>query len=247
MAVHTDASRAWRSAGSPVPSPPAGEHNNLFSQSELLLAKIALASPINNRNAPSCLRHPRLAEQLPELLFLVHATSRASVPLMEAAARICRELESGDALAAQLAPYYEEHIDEERHHDEWFLDDMEALGMSRTEVLRRMPPVGIAEAVGAQYYWVLHYHPVALIGYLMALEGDPTPVTEVDAAIARTALPAEAFRTLRLHCQHDIEHFEALCRKVDSLPLEPHHVAVMGMSAIQISGAYDHAFHSIIG
>ena len=30
-----------------------------------------------------------------------------------------------------------------------------------------------AALVGAQYYWIRHVHPVALLGYVMLLEGYP--------------------------------------------------------------------------
>jgi hypothetical protein len=46
------------------------------------------------------------------------------------------------------------------------LDDLEALGVD-TAALRVQPPSPtIAALVGAECYWILNYHPVAILGYL---------------------------------------------------------------------------------
>ena len=39
-----------------------------------------------------------------------------------------------------------------------------------------MPPPSVAGLVGSQYYWILHHHPVAFLGYVALMEGyPPTP------------------------------------------------------------------------
>ena len=95
--------------------------------------------------------HPRLAELWPEYLVLQHQIIRATVPLTEAALARARELDDGDPLAAPLAHYLEEHVDEELGHDETLLGDLELLGIDRTTVLGRMPPPTVAGLVGSQY------------------------------------------------------------------------------------------------
>jgi hypothetical protein len=67
-------------------------------------------------------------------------------------------------------PYLERHIEEERHHDEWTLDDLAAVGIEPAQTLAIRPTANVAALVGAQYYWILHHHPVALLGYMATLE-----------------------------------------------------------------------------
>ena len=44
---------------------------------------------------------------------------------------------------------------------------------SSAREIARPPAPAVAALVGAQYYWVLHHHPVALLGYIGLLEGYP--------------------------------------------------------------------------
>ena len=155
--------------------------------SAALRLKLALA------RGPSSQRfwtRPDLREIFPEYLFLVHCIIRASVPLMEAAVAAAQSKGAGDAVASQLADYFSHHITEETDHDEWLLDDMEVLGFRREEILNRVPPPEVAELVGAQYYWLYHAHPVALLGYVAVLEGDPPLEQELESAALRTPKPS---------------------------------------------------------
>jgi hypothetical protein len=217
-----------------------------LAPSALLQKKIRLVSPHTLSTTPSVLTHSRLCEFFADMLFVLYSTIWATVPLMKEALRVSRERSVSDPVAAELVPYYETHIAEELHHDEWMLEDMETLGLDRAEILTRIPPSGLAAAVGAQYYWIYHYHPVALLGYFAALETDPVPATVVEAAAAESGLPRSAFRTLFLHSEHDFDHCAELNRLIDRLPLEPRHVKVMSISAMQIAAAYDQAFISIL-
>ena len=174
--------------------------------------------------------HHALAELLPEFMIRTHGTIRASVPLMEAARN--RAVASPDPLSQALAAYLEHHIPEERHHDEWLLEDLAALGTSRAEVLERIPPPVVAAMTGAQYYWIFHHHPVALLGYIAVLEGNPPRVEHLAGVERRTGLPHEAFRTLLKHAHLDLHHRGDLDAALDALPLAPEHSALLGISAI---------------
>jgi Iron-containing redox enzyme len=217
-----------------------------LAPSEILRRKIRLVNPRTLSNTPSVLAHPRLGEFYPDLLFLLYSTIRASVPLMQTALEAALQRSSTDAVARDLVPYLATHIEEELNHDEWLLEDMELLGMNRAGILKRLPPPELAAAVGAQFYWVQCYHPVALLGYLVVLEGDPTPHGVVEKAAAEGGLPPAAFRTVLLHSEHDFQHRDELNQVIDRLPLQPHHSAVMSISAMQIAAAYEEAFASIL-
>ena len=42
------------------------------------------------------------------------------------------------------------------------------------EPLRQIPSSQVATLVGAQYYWLRHYHPISLLGHMMVMEGCPS-------------------------------------------------------------------------
>jgi len=176
--------------------------------------------------------HSLIRELYPEYLITSHAIVRASVPLMETALRVLGAAGPEDGVAAGLGAYLEEHIPEERDHDEWVLRDLELLGVDRDVVHRRQPPTSVAALVGSQYYWILHHHPVALLGYICLLEGYPPIAGEVELVIERTGYDRAAFRTLLYHADLDPGHAEEVFATIDALPLTPQHAAALGVSAI---------------
>jgi len=218
--------------------------------SQQLRCKIALVIPPRVEQRNSIWRHPRLRDLLPELMFTVHTIIRASVQLMRAALWCARKAPSSDALFGEIARYFEPHIAEEMHHDEWLLQDMEVLGIKRSEVLRRLPSTRVASMVGAQYYWIYHVHPIALLGYIAVMEGCPPAAEEVEAAISRSALPRDVFRTFLIHADLDGHHREELDQFLDRLSLSPEHADLIGVSslttAIDLSRIYEEAFASFI-
>jgi hypothetical protein len=152
------------------------------------------------------------------------------VPLTETALARSRELD--DRLAAPLARYLEEHVDEELGHDETLLGDLELLGIDRATVLGRIPSPAVAALVGGQYYWILHYHPVAFLGFVALMEGYPPTPELIDELVERTGYPRAAFRTYVEHAELDPGHRDHLDRTIDALPLDESHEVAMGTSAI---------------
>lgn len=201
------------------------------SESRLLRDKLELVLPMLLAAGRRLFRHPRAGELYPEYLFMSHCIIRASVPLMERARERARRL-PGDPVAAIVADYFSAHIEEERGHDEWLLEDLASLGINREAVLTRPPSADVAALVGAQYYWIEHYHPVALLGYVALLEGYPPVASEIEDLRRRTGYAQEAFRTLSLHGELDPHHGDELDAVLDSLLLTEPQRTVMGMSAI---------------
>jgi hypothetical protein len=175
---------------------------------------------------------PRIRDLYPEYLFTIHCVIRASVPLMETARERARSMAPDDPVAAGLADYLGEHIEEERDHDEWLLGDLEAIGVDRSSILPRPPSPTVASAVGAQYYWVLHYHPVALLGWIGLLEGYPPSTSMIDTLMTRTGYGPEAFHTLTAHAELDQGHGDELFETLDRLPLTEEQSTVIGLSAM---------------
>jgi hypothetical protein len=185
--------------------------------------------------AAACRRlaaHPRLPEVWPEYLITTHTIIRSTVPIMQMAEERARVLASDDPVAVGVAAYFDAHADEEKDHDLWLLEDLELIGVDRDVVLARVPSPAVASLVGAQYYWILHYHPVTLLGYIAVLEGYPPTGAMIDALVARTGYERDAFRTLSAHGELDPHHREELDEALDSLPLTPEQSTAVGTSAM---------------
>jgi hypothetical protein len=180
---------------------------------------------------------PETPGLLPEFMILMHQITRASVPLMAAAESAARERADRDAVSRALAEFLPSHIEAELNHDSMVLDDLEAIDIRREDVLARIPPPRVAALVGAQYYWLLHHHPVGLLGYVILLEGNPPSETHVQRLQDRSGLPEEFFRSYRLHGELDPTHINNLNGFLDSLPLTPAQQQLLWISAAHTASA----------
>jgi hypothetical protein len=202
-----------------------------MTHSALLRAKIELAQPRIQGTAQRFWRHERVEEVFTRHLQNLYFTVSSSRPLLEHALQRSRSLED-DAVAAALVPYFEEHIEEEAGHDEWVLDDLEVLGVSREVAKRRIPPPAVATLTGSQYYYIDKVHPLALIAYQAVVEGYPPRVEFLDGIVARTRIPKAALGSFYKHAEIDKHHGRALWAMLDGLPLNAHHVSLLGMNAL---------------
>lgn len=187
-----------------------------------------------------------ISELYPAMLFCIHSMARASVPLMQAAVDRLRAMTPVDPISAPLIEYFVRQIPQERGHDDWLLEDLEALGCSRETILARMPPPTVAALVGAQYYWILHHHPVALLGYILVVESETPGVEVVERTAAKTGLPREAFRSFFRHAVLESAHNDALDVLLDSLPLSREQQGFIGVSVIQTSNMIARAAEEIL-
>lgn len=193
-------------------------------RSEELRRKLALAT----EPAPD---HERVTvRSYGRYLQVMHDVTRASVPLMHAAEAALSE---DDERHEKLTRYFRKHIDEESGHVELVLSDLEELGIPRAESLRRRPNPYAAAAVGAQYYWIAHHSPIALLGYIAALEGNPPGPATIEAI--RSVLPqgVDSLRALRVHAEADPGHSATLYDLVDDLNLSDKEAELLGLSALQ--------------
>lgn len=193
---------------------------------------LELVLPVLRDAGARLVEHPRIRELYPEYLVASHGIIRASVPLMHTALERARAEPPDDLAAAGLAAYLERHADEELGHDEWLLEDLEALGVAREDVLARPPSGPVAALVGAQYYWILHYHPVAIMGYVGLLEGYPPTMGDVERLLAATGYEPHAFRTLIRHAELDPLHRDEFDEALDGLTLTEEQSSMIGLSAL---------------
>ena len=200
-----------------------------------LRRKLELVAPALATPGRLLLEHPRARELYPRYLAAGSYVALAMIRLMEAALERARALAPEDPVAAELAEYLERHIPEEMHGDEeggGALADLEAVGVD-TDALRWSPlPPPIAALIGAQLFWIANAHPVAILGFL-GLEAYHPHAPTVERLIETTALPRDGFRQLLLHADLDVGHAEELHSVLDSLPLEPRHEQLIGLSALQ--------------
>ena len=202
-----------------------------MTTSERLRQKLSVALPSFAGVAWQIWDSPHVASLYQEYLCTMHCIVRSSVPLMETAIARAHELD-GDPVAAGVAAYLESHVDEERRHDEWVLQDLEATGFDRDGPLRRIPPPAVAAVVGSQYYWIRHHHPVALLGHIAVVEGYPPSVSLARTLEERTGFGADAFRSLARHSMLDIHHRDEFLDALDARPLQRAHEELVGVSAL---------------
>jgi heme oxygenase-like protein len=219
-------------------APPLGNAERLRGTIDLVVTKLFSAGG-------RLVTHARVRDLYPEYLFTLHSVIRSSVPLMEMARDRARSMAPGDRVAELLAEYLDKHIEEERDHDDWLLDDLESIGVERSSTLARVPSPTVARAVGAQYYWVLHYHPVALLGWIGLLEGYPPTPETIDVLVAGTGYGPEAFRTLSAHAVLDVGHRDELFDLIDRLPLTADQSKVIGLSALSSIDLLAHALDEV--
>jgi len=106
-----------------------------------------------------------------------------------------------------LKAYYVRHLEEERGHFEWLMDDIG--GDFKCDWMA-------AEITGAQYYAIHHWSPVALLGYMLVLEGFPAPMETI---VALEEIYGKRYlRCMRYHAEHDLEHRVELYQILDNTP-----------------------------
>jgi hypothetical protein len=206
--------------------------------SERLRHKIELIGPEVVLPARLLLEHPRAGDVYPRYLATGYHITCGMIGVMEAALAGARALVGADDIAAGLAEYLDRHLREEMHSEEpggAVLDDLQALGVDGASLIEEASSPKLASLIGAQYYWILHQHPVAVLGFL-ELEAYHSELPVVERLIEKTGLPREGFRQLLLHAKLDAIHARELRQVLDSLPLQPRHEKLVGLSALHTIG-----------
>jgi hypothetical protein len=218
--------------------PPAGQ---------ALRLKIELAAPALRHAASTYWLSGDPRQRYVAYAAAMHAVIRASVPLMELAAARCDALGSADPVAARTGAYLRAHIGEERGHDDWLAADLRLTGTPGAEALLAGAPgsPAVAALAGAQYYWIRHYHPVALLGYIGALEHTGPSQRMTRWLADATGFPHDAFRTLEEHAHLDQRHSGDLFALVDQLDVTGSQAAAIGCSALHAIAGLGAVFTSL--
>jgi hypothetical protein len=215
------------------------------SNSDVLWAKIRLAENRLHAASDFFWSHPNLSEMLPTFLVQLHRVMQGGITLMRVARDRALAL-PGDPVANIIAPYLQQHIDEEKDHCAWLLDDIETLGITSQQVAEATPLTSVVSLLGAQYFWALNIHPVAVFGYLIVLEGYAPIAEQLEAIRIRTGIPGTAFRCLIAHADNDPHHLADLNHTLDSMPLSPEQQEYVALSAFHTIDAVASVFEELL-
>jgi hypothetical protein len=220
----------------------------MSSRSTRLRAKIDILMPALYNMTHRLWSASDLRARYAAYLVLMHQMVRATVPLMRTALVHCDVLGEEDEVAVGVGTYLRQHVREEMGHDEWVRADLGIVCPEKTgKLLAAMPPPAVASLVGSQYYWVAHYHPVALLGHIAVLEGYP-PAEDLAGQLAtRSGLPLSAFRALCRHAVLDQRHRNDLFDLIDTLPLSKQQEEALGVSALTTVASLVPIFEALSG
>lgn len=120
----------------------------------------------------------------------------ASEPLLQDAIALL----SDEGFEGDLKTFYKKHLEDEKDHAKWLKEDIGDHPISLN--------LTAAALAGTQYYLIRHVHPVALMGYMIALEGGKIEDSFIDAI--EKELGPNASRTVKIHAKADPHHIEEL-------------------------------------
>ncbi len=160
----------------------------------------------------------------------MYPVARAAVPLLRFARRQCLQ-HPGDKLNGPLVGFFTQHVREERGHDRWVIADLTALGQDPSRATGALPTPAITDLLGAQYQLIADVHPVALLGCLAVLEGNP-PADQLLEHIRAATGRQDVTAALSGHSASDAAHGQAVFALLDRLTLEPRLRALVGFSAL---------------
>jgi hypothetical protein len=139
-----------------------------------------------------------------------------------------------------------EYISEEQGHEEWVLEDIDALGGDSDAVRRGSPRLPCKVMVSHAYYLTDRVSPYGLLGMIHVLEGMSVALAGQAARAIRDSLQAGSdagFKYLTTHSDLDVEHTMLFERLLDGL--DPRHLPLVIESAGDFYTLYGAIFQDI--
>jgi hypothetical protein len=201
------------------------------SPSARLKLRMSPAVPAMNQRFAILWTRENLAEIYLEWLRVLHATIRATEPLMLDAFDLCLRTPA-DGISQPLGRYLSKHLKEEFGHDFWLRDDYAICGGDVTDLDDNLPSAAVTHLVGAQYYLIRHVHPLALLGYIAVLEGHPPSPQLATYLAARTGFPERGFTGLAKHSILDVKHRDEFYQAIDGFGLTSQQERIVSYSAL---------------
>lgn len=113
----------------------------------------------------------------------------------------------------QVRYFLYEHMHEESGHEEWVINDLEAVGVGRAQVLSHRPAVHTLALTGYNYWAADRRHPCAVLGMMYALEVLASVYGGTFSLAIRDSLLLQGDRGISFissHATMDAEHMVAL-------------------------------------
>jgi hypothetical protein len=203
------------------------------SASEILRAKVApVLAEVSARSA-LMVEHERPQMAYTELLRLLHSMVRANVPLLRTAEVEASRVAQSDLVGASIVEYLHDRSILGRDHADSIQADYAATGADPADLDLAPGSPTVAAMVGSIYYWVLHAHPVAVLGYCAIFEATPPSHEFVDRLEICTGFVPGAFNSLRRQSVRDVNRADVIFGLIDGLPLTTGLRALINMAALQ--------------
>ncbi len=122
-----------------------------------------------------------------------------------------------------------EHMNEESGHEEWVLNDLEAIGVGREDARTSAPGVFTSALCGYNYWSADRRHPCSVLGMVYALEVIASVYGGAFSSAIREALLLEGDRGttfISSHATMDAEHMAVLRKVLNNLTDPEAHAAV---------------------
>lgn len=112
-----------------------------------------------------------------------------------------------------------EYIEEEKGHEEWILNDIEAAGGNREAARNAVPNLETQVLVSYNYDYIARKNPIGFLGMVFMLESTSIQIANkgADAVRENLNLPKSAFSYLYSHGALDIEHLKFFERTVNRI------------------------------
>lgn len=139
-----------------------------------------------------------------------------------------------------------EYLEEERGHELWILEDIQALGGDAETVSREKPRLPCKVMIGHAYYLVDRVSPYGLLGMVHVLEGMAVALASKAVSALRTSISSTAvdgFKYLTTHSDLDVHHTEFFENLINRI--EPAHLPLVIETATDFYKLYGDIFRDL--
>ena len=139
-----------------------------------------------------------------------------------------------------------EYLEEERGHELWILEDIQALGGDPDTVSRDKPRLPCKVMIGHAYYLVDRVSPYGLLGMIHVLEGMAVALASKAVSALRSSLSSagtDGFKYLTTHSDLDVHHTEFFANLINRI--EPGHLPLVIETAADFYKLYGDIFRDL--
>lgn len=139
-----------------------------------------------------------------------------------------------------------EYIEEEKGHQEWILNDIEACGIDKEDIRRGRPLLATELMIAYVYDVINRGNPIGFFGMVQVLEGTSIALATKAAESIQNALelPDKAFSYLNSHGNLDIKHMEFFENLMNRITSEKDQEAILNCAKV-IYKLYADIFHTL--